>query len=331
MHWQINSMMGLLIVFLAIREAPAEYKSIVLIEGELSALRGLLSTDSKRKLFTNLSEAGRSVLGDVSNVAITLDNEGKWFYRHGGNKRKLIEEPLGKAEDFTIMEKAMNSPDYLQLTVLGPRTLDISTIAMLARSSYGRSHLAIFLHNTLENQAISPATRELVITRVGEAVIQLPKNDRAALIAATDNSSQWLTWAFRKSDKLEQSRLKGIWNGRFADAVPGLTEKSVAQCVLDLQPADYLTGGWKLAGEFDDKRVYTGYVGCGLKTYLEISPDAGIVNLSKVFGKTDWRKGLASGKFMVYVAPQTGSKVKPIDFVEHKAAVKQPPRPPKPK
>ena len=191
-------------VCLACQAAWAQNESIALVHAELSNLQSLLKEAADPSGLKNLSAPGQEVVSDITNVAVVIDNNGKWLYRHSGNNRQLFEK-MGAAGDKKVVLDAMKSVYYRHVAGVSSLSGTSSLTAALS-TPQGRIDIGKLLAETKASD-YDPKLRELIQARVGEGVLHLSAEQKGELLADASVNQQ-----FRGASAIAPSWSKPAWN-----------------------------------------------------------------------------------------------------------------------
>jgi hypothetical protein len=255
----------------------------------------------------NLSQTGKTVLADVSNAAVTLDNQGNWHYRHSGNNRDLHPK-MGQQSDLNCVQTAMSKSPYTFLSG-GPTSVGSATLSRALGTVNGRASISNYLRQTRNNNALPPTIKSLVFARVGEAVATLPGETRGAVLESPEFRREYQD-ALSAAMKLEASRVENIASAN-ATRHPQTVELFTRYALAGREggsPKVIAHAIWSPAQRDDKKTLYSCEFAPGIKGYMVLS--AGVtLEPSHAMNSEEWRQLLRSGKAQAYYGNIESDKV----------------------
>jgi hypothetical protein len=281
---------------------------------ELEALREVFQKDPKGSGLGALSDAGKRILEDRLNVAVVVETQGRWRYRHIGNNIELIDR-TGSSNDQAFVAKAMNCPSYKWITPKDPCSLQQQNLYGALQVKEEREQLARYLRATRENRELPDAIKDFVLIQAGEAIARIPSEERN-LIFSPEEARVFEPAVARVID-LERQRLDALAGARINDKLDvdilitkcldrrdGSTEPTVPRHVKWVKTG---TAGWDHA-----EAVYSTEVSTGIKLYLRCSDGTGKTP-NQLLKDPRWNDLVKSGKISAYQCPTESILVKRID------------------
>lgn len=188
--------------------AAAQNSSIALVQTELITIRELLTHVPQQTGLDGLSAEGKSVFQDVANLAVIVDAQGKWLYRHAGNNRELFDKQ-GAAGDKAAVLAAMSSPYYNHLAGVNRAAMSNRLGAILSTPT-GASEMAALL-SEISRPQYPDSLADLIKSQLGEAIVALPADAKGELLADADTGRLFFG-AVETAMKFDQRRVASLAN-----------------------------------------------------------------------------------------------------------------------